>query len=332
MTSSDVCPRKAGPSCYLHLPRLTGVNQIWHVRPQKDEQMFNCFPSRPLIAAGLVFGLLNATGALAQEPEQQLMQTIAQIEQRLDARVGLFVRDSGSDWSISHRAEERFLMTSTFKPMLCGAVLKQAEAGTLDLGESVWIAAEDILDYAPVTKTMVGDTMTIDDLCFAALDMSDNTATNLLIERIGGPEAVTAFLRGIGDPVSRLDRYEPEVNTFAPGDPRDTTTPAAMAATLEEMLTGDALTQQSRDQLVNWMSHGGVTGPLIRASTPAAWQVADRSGSGNFNRNIIAMVTPPDQAPYFIAVFLSDADADFETRNGAVIALSQAVMNVVTNR
>ena len=122
------------------------------------------------------------------------------------------------------------------------------------------------------------------------------------------------------------------MNTFAPGDPRDTTTPAAMAATLEEMLTGDALTQQSRDQLVNWMSHGGVTGPLIRASTPAAWQVADRSGSGNFNRNIIAMVTPPDQAPYFIAVFLSDADADFETRNGAVIALSQAVMNVVTNR
>lgn len=151
-------------------------------------------------------------------------------------------------------------------------------------------------------------------------------------DQIGGPEEVTAFLREIGDPISRRDRREPELNTFAPGDPRDTTTPAAMAATLETMLTGDGLTPQSRVQLTDWMSYGGVTGPLIRASTPADWLIADRSGSGDFNRNIIAMVTPPDQAPYFITVFLSDADADFETRNGAVIDLSQAVMDVVTNR
>lgn len=294
--------------------------------------MFDHFPFRPLIAAGLVLGLLNTTAALAEEPEQWLLEKIAEIENRLDARVGIFVRDSGSDWTISHRADERFLMTSTFKPMLCGAVLKQAEVGTLDLDEPVWIEEKDILDYAPVTEAMVGDMMTIEDLCLAALDMSDNTATNLLIDRIGGPDAVTAFLRDIGDPISRLDRREPELNTFAPGDPRDTTTPAAIATTLEVMLTGDGLTPQSRAQLTDWMSHGGVTGPLIRASTPADWQVADRSGSGKFNRNIIAMVTPPDQAPYFISVFLSGADADFETRNNAVIVLSQAVMDIVTSR
>lgn len=286
----------------------------------------------PLMAAGLVVGLLGASAATAQEPELRLINTIEDIEQRLDARVGIFIRDSSSDWSISHRADERFLMNSTFKPMLCGAVLKRADEGSLDLNESVRIEAQDILDYAPVTEAMVGMTMTLDGLCFAALDMSDNTATNLLIDRIGGPEAVTGFLREIGDPISRLDRREPELNTFAPGDPRDTTTPAAMAATLETMLTGDALTTQSRAQLTDWMSHGGVTGPLIRASTPADWLIADRSGSGNFNRNVVAMVTPPDQAPYFISVFLSDADADYETRNDAVIALSQAVMDVVTNR
>lgn len=284
------------------------------------------------MAAGLVLGLLNTSAALAQEAELRLLETIADIEQRLDARVGLYLRDSGSDWSVSHREDERFLMTSTFKPMLCGAVLKLSDDGMLDLNEPVEITAQDILSYAPVTETMVGGMMTIDDLCFASLDMSDNTATNLLIDHIGGPEAVTSFLREIGDPISRLDRREPELNTFAPGDPRDTTTPAAMAATLETMLTSDVLTPQSRALLIDWMSHGGVTGPLIRASTPADWLIADRSGSGNFNRNIIAMVTPPDQAPYFITVFLSDADADFEARNGAVIELSKAVMDVVTNR
>ena len=286
----------------------------------------------PVLAVGLSLAWLAPAPALANDPAQQLAATIARIEQDLDARIGLVIRDSGSDWSVSHRADERFLMASTFKTMLCGAVLDRVDAGEIDLAQPIAIKAEDILDYAPVTEAMVGNTMTVGDLCQAALDMSDNTATNLLIDRIGGPQGVTDFLRAIDDPISRLDRREPEVNTFTPGDPRDTTSPAAMISTMEAMLTGDALTPQSRAQLTNWMSMGGVTGALIRASTPAGWHVADRSGSADFNRNIVAMVTPPDRKPYFIAIFLSDAEADFATRNAAVIALSDAVMQVVKNR
>lgn len=286
----------------------------------------------PLLAAGLSLGLLAGAPAFAQDPELRLAETIDRIEQDLDARVGLLIRDSASDWSVSYRADERFLMNSTFKTMLCGAVLHRVDTGDIDLDERIAIQTTDLLDYAPVTETLVGNTMSVGELCHAALDMSDNTATNLLIDRMGGPEGVTAFLREIGDPVSRLDRREPEVNTFAPDDPRDTTTPAAMVSTMETLLTGDALTPQSRAQLVDWMSGGGVTGALIRASTPEGWHVADRSGSGDFNRNIVAMVTPPDREPYFIAIFLSDAEADFDTRNAAVIELSEAVMQVVTSR
>lgn len=286
----------------------------------------------PFLAAGLALGLLTAAPAMAQNPEDRLAATIERIERDLDARVGVVIRDSGSAWSLSHRADERFLMNSTFKTMLCGAVLRLVDDGALSLDEDIAIRDSDLLDYAPVTETMVGKSMSIGELCFAALDMSDNTATNLLIDRIGGPQSVTAFLRDIGDPVSRLDRREPEVNDFAPGDPRDTTTPDAMALTMDALLNKDALTAESRARLVDWMSAGGVTGALIRASTPEGWQVADRSGSGDFNRNIAAMVTPPGKAPYFISIFLSDADADFATRNAAVIALSEAVMQVVTNR
>ncbi len=294
--------------------------------------MFPHSTSLARLAAGLALGLFVGATASAQTAELQIAATIERIEQTLDARVGLLVRDTGSNWSISHRADERFLMNSTFKAMLCGAVLDRVDEGTLDLGERLDISAEDILSYAPVTETRVGETMSLGELCFATLDMSDNTAANLLIDRLGGPESVTAFLREIGDPVSRLDRREPEMNTFSPGDPRDTTTPAAMVSTLEAMLAGDALSPESRAQLVDWMSHGGVTGALIRASAPEGWLVADRSGSGNYNRNVVAMVTPPGRAPYFIAVFLSDADADFATRNAAVIALSEAVMEVVASR
>ncbi len=286
----------------------------------------------PVLAAGLSLGWLAPVPALANDPDRLLAATIEQIEQDLDARVGLVIRDSGSDWSVSHRADELFLMASTFKTMLCGAVLNRVDAGEIDLAEPIAIKAEDILDYAPVTEAMVGKTMSVGDLCKAALDMSDNTATNLLIDRIGGPQSVTDFLRAIDDPISRVDRREPELNTFSAGDPRDTTSPAAMVSTMEALLTGDALAPQSREQLTDWMSAGGVTGALIRASTPVGWQVADRSGSADSNRNIVAMVTAPDRKPYFIAIFLSDAEADFEARNAAAIALSAAVMQVVRSR
>lgn len=286
----------------------------------------------PLLAGGLASGLLAATPASANDAELRLTATIESIEQRLDARIGLVIRDSGSNWVVRHRADERFLMASTFKTMLCGAVLERIDAGEIQLDEPIAIREADLVDYAPVTETMVGGALSVGDLCFAALDTSDNTATNLLIDRIGGPQSVTNFLRTIGDPVSRLDRREPDVNTFAPGDPRDTTTPRAMTSTMETLLTGNALTPQSRAQLVDWMSEGGVTGALIRASTPEGWHVADRSGSANFNRNIVAMVTPPEREPFFIAIFLSDAAADFDTRNAAVIELSRAAMQVVTSR
>ncbi len=288
--------------------------------------------SMPFLAVGLACGLLASSSAVAQDAESRLAQTIAQIEQTLDARVGLHIHDSATGWTVSHRPNERFLMASTFKAMLCGAVLSRVDKGTLALDEQLEITDQDILEYAPITESEIGKTMSLGELCFAALDMSDNTATNLLIDRLGGPHKVTAFLRAIGDPVSRLDRREPDLNTFTPGDPRDTTTPAAMASTLENMLAGDALSPQSRAQLVKWMSAGGVTGALIRASTPKGWQVADKSGSGAYNRNIVAMVTPPDQPPYVITMFLSDTDADFATRNAAVITLSKAVMDVVTSR
>jgi beta-lactamase class A len=294
--------------------------------------MFPQFRFRQRLAAGLACGLLTATGALASDAELRLTQTIDNIEQTLNARVGLVVHDSASDWTISHRAEERFLMNSTFKVMLCGAVLDRVDEGALDLGETIEISQEDILDYAPVTEVKVGGTMTIAELCLATIDMSDNTAANLLIDRLGGPQSVTDFLRKIGDPVSRLDRWEPELNTFAPGDLRDTTTPAAMVATLQALLTGDALSLRSRARLVDWMSPGGVTADLIRSATPDGWLVADKSGSGDANRNIVAMVTPPGREPYFIALFLSDAEADFDTRNAAVIDLSKAVMDVLKSR
>ncbi|MFN3225660.1 MAG: class A beta-lactamase [Hyphomicrobiales bacterium] len=283
-------------------------------------------------ARAIAFAFMSAVPVLAQTPRDALLETVIGVEGTLDARVGLVIRQSGTDWSWSHRAEERVLMTSTFKPLLCGAILARVDAGTLDLEETLAITPSDLQDYAPVTEGRVGSAMSIGDLCLATIDLSDNTAANLLIERLGGPDAITEFLRSIGDEVGRLDRREPELNTSGADGLWDTSTPDAMAASLETLLTGDVLSQQSRTQLREWMGLGGVTGTLLRAYVPDTWDVADKSGASADSRSLIAMVTPESEAPYFVAIYISDAEMGFERRNAALIELSAAVADLIAER
>jgi len=273
--------------------------------------------------AAFVAALLLPFGAHASDLEQ----TIDRLEAQLGARIGVAIHDSGTGKDWTHRKDGRFLTNSTVKVPLCAAVLSRDD---LDLAEALPVDAEDILEHAPVTERHVGGKMTIADLCLAAIDQSDNTATNILFDRLGGPEQVTAFLRSIGDDFTRSDRTEPGLNTWAPGDPRDTTTPAAMTRTLRILLAGDALSPDDRTKLVRWMRPGGVTGALIRPSVPEGWDVADKSGSGANNRNLIAMLTPPDGAPIFVSLLISDTEANFATRNAAMTELGAAVMRMLT--
>ncbi|MCG7625077.1 class A beta-lactamase [Epibacterium sp. Ofav1-8] len=281
------------------------------------------------LAAGLTFGIIIASAAPAETSIEALSDTVTQVENRLGARVGLSLVDTGSQQAWSYRADERFLMNSTVKTPICAAVLARVDAGEMALSDRLLVKEDDLLSYAPVTEGRVGAEMSLADLCFAALDMSDNTATNMVLDHLGGPQEVTAFFRSTGDEVSRLDRREPDLNTFAVDDPRDTTTPAAMSETLRTLLLGDALSEASRDQLAEWMRHGGVTGDLLRAAAPEGWQVFDKSGSGSHTRNIIAVVTPEGSEPWVVALFISDAEVDFATRNAALKEIGNAIMAVI---
>ena len=285
----------------------------------------------PRLAAGLSIGLFLASGSSAQTPVDTLAGTVAQVEDRLGARVGVSLVDTGSELSWFYREDERFMMNSAVKVPICGAVLAHMDAGALSLADTLPVREDEILSYAPVTEQQVGAEMSLGDLCLAALDMSDNTAANMLLDHIGGPQAVTAFFREIGVETSRLDRREPELNEFVPDDPRDTTTPAATSETLRRLLLGDALSLGAREQLARWMSIGGVTGNLLRADAPTGWRVLDKSGSGSHTRNIIAVVIPEGRAPWIVSIFISDVDADFETRNAALQQVGSAVMSVIRN-
>lgn len=245
------------------------------------------------------------------------LNKVKEVEKELHARVG-YAEISLTDGLVlgSYRPLERFPMMSTFKVLLCGAVLARVDAGQEQLTRRVEYRQQDLVAYSPVTEKHLADGMTLAELCDAAITLSDNTAANLLLSSIGGPQALTAFLRKTGDNLTRLDRWEPELNAAVPGDERDTTTPENMAQTLRQLLTGKTLTSASRQQLMDWMEADKVGGPLLRSVTPAGWFIADKTGAGERgSRGIVAALGPEGKPARIVVIYVTETQATMDERN-----------------
>jgi beta-lactamase class A len=204
------------------------------------------------------------------------------LEKRFDGELGLTATDLGTGSTIRHRASTRFAMCSTFKVYAVAAVLERTDRGELDLATTIPVTPADVVENSPVTAEHAGSAMTLADLCAAALIQSDNTAGNLLLREIGGPAAITAFARAVGDAGTRLDRWEPDLNTAIPGDVRDTTTAETLTSGYLKVLIGDVLLARSRDRLETWMRSNITSAKRIRAGLPAGWTSADKTGGGDF--------------------------------------------------
>ncbi|MEU3889354.1 class A beta-lactamase [Streptomyces sp. NPDC029041] len=228
---------------------------------------------------------------------------LADLERAYGARVGVYALATGTGATVVHRAGERFAFCSTFKALAAAAVLHHRTLSGLD--RRVTYTEADLRSTAPVTGRHVKGGMTLRELCDAAVRHSDGTAGNLLMRDIGGPAKLTAYLRRLGDTVSRMDHYEPELHDVPPDDPADTTTPQAIATDFRALLLGTALPARERRLLMDWLSRNatGVGARRIRAGLPRDWKVADKTGTGRYGRaNDIAVVHPPRTAPLVLAV------------------------------
>jgi beta-lactamase class A len=246
--------------------------------------------------------------------------TLAQLEHSNGGRLGVAVLDTATGERSGYRADERFPMCSTFKFLLAAAVLQRVDRHQETLDRIITIPPEPMLINSPLTEPHARGTMTIADLCHAALTQSDNTATNLLLESIGGPASITQFSRSIGDTVTRLDRMETSLNESLAGDPRDTTSPTAIAGDLKSVLLGNVLSSASRDQLTLWME-ANLTGlERLRAKLPEGWRAADKTGSnGEHTSNDIAVLWPVGKPPIIIAVYITGCIGP-ESKRAAMIA------------
>ena len=282
------------------------------------------------LAAALAAAHLNGwpKAARAAIMDQRLIDEIRRLETESGGRLGVCVLETATGARHVHRGDERFPMCSTFKALAAAAVLTRVDAGKEQLTRRITFSASEIVVYSPVTEKRIGgDGMTLAEICEAAMTRSDNTAGNLLLAAIGGPPGLTAFARSLGDQVTRLDRDEPSLNEALPDDPRDTTTPNAMASNLQTLVLGNAaLSAASREQLTAWLVANKTGDTRLRAGFPKDWRVGDKTGAGDRGtNNDVGVVWPPGRAPVILAVYLTGSSVPAAQQNATIASVARAV-------
>jgi beta-lactamase class A len=278
-----------------------------------------------MAAAVLASSLMKPNLARAGAPF--LADEFSRIESGSGGRLGVAVLDTATLRHAEHRSSERFPMCSTFKLLAAAAVLQRVDKGREQLDRRIKFQASDLVAYSPVTKEHVGgEGMALAELCAAAMNFSDNTAGNLLLASLGGPQALTAYARSIGDQFTRLDRIETGLNEAVPGDPRDTTTPAAMLQNLRTLLFGNALSAASKDQLTKWLLGNRTGDARLRTGLPSGWRCGDKTGSGEHgSTNDIGVIWPPQGAPLIVTVYLTETAAAAGARNVTLADVGRAI-------
>ena len=284
-----------------------------------------------LAAATLPFGL-TATARASEEPPASSAETLlATLESTSGGRLGVFALDTANGMQIHYRADERFPFCSTFKVILSGAVLARSTEVAGLMQQRIKYTQSDLVHYSPITAEHVADGMTVAELCRAALQHSDNTSANLLIKMLGGPASVTSFAHSIGNREFHLDRWETELNTAVPGDQRDTSTPAAMARSLQSLVLGNSLPVPQREQLQDWLRGNAMGANRIGAGIPANWTMGDKTGTGDYGTaNDLAVLWPPGREPIVLAIYHTQRAADAKPREDVIAAAARIVVGALS--
>lgn len=278
---------------------------------------FGAVAAGAALLPGLVFGQESAS----------LTEAMKRIEAETGGRLGVAMLDTGTGNRFAWRGGERFPMCSTFKFLLAAAILKRVDAGEFALDRAVPVKKTDHVPNSPVVEKHFGGSLTVAELCNATITLSDNAAANLLLPLVGGPVGFTAFLRTIGDTVTRLDRIEPMMSEAIPGDPRDTTSPEAMLLALSAVTLGKALSSASRGRLTQWLIENKTGDTRIRAGIPAGWRVGDKTGtSGNGVYGDVAIIWPPKRKPVLLTTYIAGFKAGDKAGHKALADAARAVV------
>ncbi|MDY0853997.1 class A beta-lactamase BlaIII [Bacillus thuringiensis] len=254
--------------------------------------------------------------------------SFAKLEKEFDAKLGIYALDTDTNHTVTYHSNERFAFASTSKSLAVGALLRQNSIEALD--ERITYTREDLSNYNPITEKHVDTGMTLKELADASVRYSDSTAHNLILKKLGGPSAFEKILREIGDTVTNSERFEPELNEVNPGETHDTSTPKAIAKTLQSFTLGTVLPSEKRELLVDWMKRNTTGDKLIRAGVPKGWEVADKTGAGSYGtRNDIAVIWPPNKKPIVLAILSNHDKEDAKYDDKLIAEATKIVLDVL---
>ncbi|MEE6180632.1 class A beta-lactamase BlaIII [Bacillus pretiosus] len=255
-------------------------------------------------------------------------QSFAKLEKEYDAKLGIYALDTGTNQTIAYHSDDRFAFASTSKSLAVGALLRKNSLEALD--QRITYTPEDLSNYNPITEKHVDTGMTLKELADASVRYSDSTAHNLILKQLGGPSEFEKILREMGDTVTTSERFEPELNEVHPGETHDTSTPEAIAKTLQSFTLGTALPTEKRELLVDWMKRNTTGDKLIRAGVPKGWEVADKTGAGSYGtRNDIAIIWPPNKKPIVLAILSNHDKEDAKYDDKLIADATKVVLNTL---
>ncbi|MED0932402.1 class A beta-lactamase [Bacillus mobilis] len=283
-----------------------------------------------LLSCVTLIGCSNSN--IQSEPPKQTKQentsrhSFVKLEKEYEAKLGIYALDTGTNQTVTYRSDERFAYASTHKALAVGALLQKKSIEDLD--QKIKYTSQDLVNYNPITEKYVDTGMTLKELADASIRYSDNTAQNLILKQLGGPSEFKKSLRVIGDTVTNPERFEPELNEVQPGETRDTSTPKALATSLQNYALGDILPIEKRNFLIDLMKRNTTGDNLIRAGVPEKWEVADKTGSGSYGtRNDIAIIWPPNKQPIVLAILSTHAKEDAKYEDKLIADATKIVLD-----
>jgi len=286
------------------------------------------FLGNPAINARLGFAASSNDYA---ERAKAMRARLRSLEAATLGRLGVHILDTSTGKAYGYRSDERFMLLSTFKLLASALVLHRVDAGRESLERRIPYTQADLIEWSPITeKHADGSGMTLAELCEAAVTASDNTAANLILASYGGPAALTAFARQLGDSVTRLDRTELDLNYKGANALWDTTSPRAMTGTLQKILLGGTLSVPSRNQLQQWLIDNTTGNHRLRAGLPPHWKIGEKTGTNRSGANDIGVIWPPNRAPILVSVYLTDSSASLKTKEASIAAAGKLVEDIAT--
>jgi beta-lactamase class A len=280
------------------------------------------------------FASAQSTSGLPTDFAQRntaIQAQLRDLEATAQGRFGVHILDTATNQEYGYRSDERFMMLSSFKLLASALVLHRVDAGNESLERRVSYIAKDLIPWSPVTeKHTDGIGMTLAQLCEATITTSDNTAANLILSSYGGPAALTAFARQLGDNVSRMDRNEPTLNTPSDEGLMDTTSPRAMVAAMHKVLLGNILSVQSRSLLQQWLRSNTTGNNRLKAGLPTNWNIGDKTGTNKTDSNDIAIVYPANRPPLLVTAYLADSQARSQVKDATIATVGKLVREIAS--